>query len=121
MEQGECLLVYAAGADGAAGAWNAPFKLPASGGDTLVLFNAQGKAVDAVSLPELESDASYARQEDGGWAVRRRATPGAPNDAAAEAAQLSGVRVETDAVELSEVMSGNTLYFPCLLYTSRCV
>ena len=112
LQPGECLLIYAEGMDvgSARGEWSAGFKLSASGGEQLVLLNAQGKAVDAVELPELEPDAAYVRAADGSWSVNRRATPGAPNDSGASA--RSGVQLSAGALEISEAMSGNTLYFP---------
>ena len=111
LQPGENLLVYAGGVQGNLGEWNAPFKLEASGGDTLVLLNAQGKAVDGVTLPELEADQSYSRNADGSWQVSA-ATPGMRNDASASAgAGHSGVQVYPDVVQLSEAMSSNTLYF----------
>ena len=112
LAPGESLLIYAEGMDaGGGGAWSAPFKLSASGGEMLVLLNAQGKAVDSVTLPELEADASYARESGGEWSVTRQATPGAVNDGSGSAAAGRGVQVHPDVVVLSEAMSGNTLYF----------
>lgn len=46
------------------GAWEAPFKLPASGG-TLVLLNGEGSPVDTVVYPQQQTDISYARLVDG--------------------------------------------------------
>ena len=111
LESGACLVIHAAGMRAAGGDWEAPFKLSAAGGDTLVLLNAQGKAVDSVELPELDADAAYARQSDGSWSVTRRATPGRGNDADGASAALLGVHTQPDALELSEAMCANTLYF----------
>lgn len=116
LEPGECLLVYAEGMDvpgSSRGEWSAPFKLSPSGGETLVLLNAQGKAVDAVEIPELGPDVAYCRSGDGGWSAGD-ATPGADNSSAGDAGiyQESGVHLVDGALELTEVMSYNTLYFP---------
>lgn len=112
---GEYLLVYAEGMDVPAsmrGEWSAPFKLSPSGGETLVLMNAQGKAVDMVEIPELEPDVSYRKGADGQWG-EGGATPGADNDSAGGAGiyQESGVHLVEGALEVTEVMTYNTLYF----------
>ena len=111
LESGECLVIHAVGVRAAREKWDAPFRLSAAGGDTLVLLNAQGKAVDSVELPELDADAAYVRQSDGGWSVTGRATPGRNNDANGAGAAQIGVHAQPDALELSEVMCANTLYF----------
>ncbi len=111
LNPGECLVIRAVGVRAAREAWDAPFKLSAAGGDALVLLNAQGRAVDSVELPELDADAAYARQSDGSWSATRNATPGWSNDAEGVGAAQTGVHTEADAVELSEVMCSNTLYY----------
>ena len=111
LEPGECLVIHAVGMRAARADWDAPFKLSAAGGDALVLLNPQGRAVDAVELPELDADEAYARQGDGSWSVTRRATPGRNNDADGAGVAQTGLRMQPDAVELSEVMCANTLYF----------
>ena len=108
LEPGECALVYADGT--ANGGWSAPFRLPASGGETLVLLSPQDRAVDSVELPELGMDESYARTASGEWEVRGVATPGAGNESAASAGE-PGIQIQPDAVELSEIATDNTLYF----------
>ena len=116
LEPGECLLVYAEGMDVPASSrteWSAPFKLSPSGGETLVLMNAQGKAVDTVEIPELGPDVAYKRDDDGGWSTGD-ATPGADNHSAGGAGiyQECGVHLVDGPLELTEVMTYNTLYFP---------
>ena len=108
LEPGECLLVYA---DGSGKDMSAPFKLPASGGDTLVLLNPQGQAVDSVELPELQADCAYSRAEDGSWQVSQTPTPGLPNDQTGQTSISAQISSEGD-VELTEAMSSNSLYFP---------
>ncbi len=113
LQPGECKLIYAGGLNmsTAGDEWNAPFKLSPSGGEMLILLNAQGKAVDSVTLPELDEDAAYARGADDEWTVVKKATPGASNNSST-VPHAGIVEIEADAVELSEGMSGNTLYFP---------
>ena len=112
LAPGECAIVYAEGMGPGAsmGDWSAPFRLPASGGVTLVLLSPGDRAVDSVELPELGMDEVYARAANGEWEVRRNATPGVSNDMSEGAAKL-GIQIQPDAVELSEVASANTLYF----------
>ena len=103
---GEYILVYAAGRRGE---YDAPFKLPASGGDTLVLLDNRGQAADAVALPELPADRSYRRAESGEWEISDLPSPGRAERSAADAAP---VQIQEGDVELSEAMSGNSLYCP---------
>ena len=115
LNPGEYLLVYCDGASGTSPQdMHAPFKLAASGGDTLMLLNAQSRLVDAVGMPQLDADASYGRNKAGEWIITN-ATPGEENseiegDALAEV--KSQVQVTPGEVEISEVMTSNTLYFP---------
>lgn len=114
LKPGEYLLIYAEGMDASVSSrnqWSAPFKLSPSGGETLVLMNAQGKAVDTVEIPELEADTAYSRQDDGEWSAGR-ATPGADNnDVSGVSGTQGSVTLTEGALEISEVMSSNTLYF----------
>ena len=112
LEPGACALIYAEGMSGGAarGDWSAPFRLPASGGQTLVLLSPQDQALDSVELPELGMDEAYARGADGEWEITKSPTPGASNDSSSGAEGM-GVRVVADAVELTEIVADNTLYF----------
>lgn len=112
LKAGECLVVYCEGAEaaGSGSAFSAPFKLEASGGDALVLLNANGKAIDAVELPELGDDEAYRRASDGSWSVGTP-TPGVNNAATVVLKQYSSVSVVQDQIILSEASSANTLYF----------
>ena len=114
LQPGEKLVIRCAGTGGAnREEWSASFKLDASGGDTLVMLNAQGRVVDLVELPELGADAAYCRDADGSWRIAAP-TPGADNDragAAPDSTDSGKVRLVEDAVEITEVMSANTLYF----------
>lgn len=109
---GEYLLVYA---DGKAspqtdGVLHAPFNLPASGGCTLFLLATDGSILDCVEPPELEADCSYGRI-GGAWEVCLVATPGAENRAFTSNAAIE-VELCEGTVEISEVMSANSIYFP---------
>ncbi|MBQ8506507.1 MAG: lamin tail domain-containing protein [Clostridia bacterium] len=114
LAPGEYLVVTADGVTSgkANGELSAPFRIPASGGDTLVLLNAQGKSIDAVELPELGVDQSYCRDEDGAWQVSATATPGRKNSLTDASGEVkAAVNVHAGALEISEVMTSNTLYF----------
>ena len=112
LEPGACAVIYAEGMDGGAahGDWSAPFRLPASGGQMLVLLAPGDRALDAVELPELGMDEVYARNASGEWEISKSPTPGAANDSASGADGV-GMRVVPDAVELTEIVTRNTLYF----------
>ena len=80
LNAGECLLVYAdsrlratAGED-----LHAPFRL-SSMGDTLMLFNANGTAIDTVNLPAVTRNYSYVRLDTSRWAESSMPTPGLLN------------------------------------------
>lgn len=114
LAPGEYLVVTADGAASAGknGDLSAPFTLPASGGDTLVLLNAQGRAIDSVNLVEMGVDQSYCRDADGAWQITSTATPGRRNsltDATGET--KAAVSVTAGELEISEVMTSNALYF----------
>lgn len=112
LNAGEYLLVYADGETSASkdGVLHAPFKLSASGGNTLFLISADDALLDCVEPPEMESDCSYSRI-GGEWEICLIATPGAANQASASSNAIE-VEVRAGAVEISEVMSANSVYFP---------
>ena len=103
---GEYMLIYATGNRGE---YDAPFTLPASGGDTLMLLDNRGRVADAVALPELSADHSYRRGESGEWEISDSPSPGQAERSAAASAP---VRLQEGAVEISEAMSRNSLYYP---------
>ena len=80
LEPGECVLVLADSRlrAEAGDVLHAPFRLSSSG-DTLMLFNVAGVAVDTVNIPALGGDRSYARVSEGEWEVCSEPTPGLPN------------------------------------------
>lgn len=112
LEAGAFALVYADGLG--KGTQSAPFKLNASGGETLLLLDPNGTLVDSVLTPELQADVSYCRIDGENWSLCTSATPGSANVFSDASAQGAGAEIEihAGAVEISEVMSSNTLYFP---------
>ena len=105
LAPGECVLVFADSTyeDGADG-YHAPFSLKAAG-DTLMLFNPAGVAVEAINIPALAQNTVY-RRVDGGWEVSAQYTPGMENTEESYRAMTTAV-TGSDVV-VSEVMSGNT-------------
>ena len=105
LAPGECVLMFADStyADGADG-YHAPFSLKAAG-DTLMLFNPAGVAVEAINIPALAQNTVY-RRVDGGWEVSAQYTPGMENTEESYRAMTTAV-TGSDVV-VSEVMSGNT-------------
>ena len=105
LAPGECVLVFADSTyqDGADG-YHAPFSLKAAG-DTLMLFNPAGVAVEAINIPALAQNTVY-RRVDGGWEVSSRYTPGAENTE--ENYHAMTLAITPSDVVINEVMAGNT-------------
>lgn len=80
LEPGECALVSADSRLRAevSEALHAPFRL-SSAGDTLMLFNPSGAAIDTVNIPELGADHSYVRTGEAQWEIGSMPTPGLLN------------------------------------------
>lgn len=57
---------------------HANFRLGAEG-ETVVLYNANGRLLDAVDYDNLKTDKSLSRTQDGGYTTDRTPTPGAAN------------------------------------------
>lgn len=76
----ECVIVFADSKlrNTAGEELHAPFRL-SSGGDTLMLFNASGTAIDTVNIPPLGRDISYARKDTSVWVVCDQPTPALDN------------------------------------------
>ena len=105
LPAGGVKVVWCSG-DNAMGADYAGFRLSRQGGETVILSNAAGSAVDRVTLPYLADDAAYARME-GGWAVTVQATPGFSNDADGYARWLESMGMGDMRVILSEIVAKN--------------
>lgn len=111
LDAGECILVYADSRlrETAGEELHAPFRL-SSAGDTLMLFNAGGTAIDTVNIPALEADQAYVRRDTSLWETAAPATPGVENT---QAGYLSlQVPVGDSPVLLSEIMTTNTSTYP---------
>ncbi|MBR1822143.1 MAG: lamin tail domain-containing protein, partial [Clostridia bacterium] len=108
LEAGGFALVLADGKASTASELHAAFSLPAAGGSELYLFDAAQRLLDGTTAPRTEADASWCRDEGGEWTVSEIATPGAANRVAAE----RNAQVKGGDVELSELMSANTVIFP---------
>ena len=111
LNPGHYALVYA---DGLANSdQSAPFKLNASGGETLVLVDNNGFVIDSVVTPELSADVSYCRTGTDSWEESSSATPGSANTLSSQASESAEpqIAVYEGALEISEAMSSNSLYF----------
>lgn len=110
LESGACVLVYADGRlrEDAQAQLHAPFNLSSSG-DTLLLFNAGGTAIDTVNIIALGSDQSYARMDEHTWQRCNTPTPALANTQENYAAlqQPSG----DSPVVITEIMSSNKSAF----------
>lgn len=110
LAPGECVLIFADsqlrntyGYD-----YHAPFSIRASG-DTLMLFNAKGTAVDTVNIPELRKNSVY-RQVDGVWEVSTEYTPGMENTYE-NYVSLIEIKTASDVV-INEIMASNATCLP---------
>lgn len=76
LQPKECALIFADSKlrNTAGEELHAPFRI-SSAGDTLMLFNAAGTAVDTVNVPRLNSDAAYIRKSTDVWEVGTAVTP----------------------------------------------
>ena len=83
----------------------APFRL-ARNGESVILSDSIGNALDRVHLPYLANDNSYARLA-GGWSVCTKATPGYENSDAGYEAWLAAQGYADISVSFSEVCTKN--------------
>ncbi len=106
LAPGECVLVLADSRlrEDAGQTLHAPFRL-SSLGDTLMLFNEVGTAIDTVNIPELASDISYARMDTEIWQPNDRPTPGQLNTEEGYQA-MSAVAADSDVI-ITELMANN--------------
>ena len=110
LEGGEYLLIYAdgKGVTDENGSIHAPFRLPKSGAHELYLYDSAQHLLDSVSVPNMQTDESWCRDESGEWVITEQPTPGRPN-------VLSGQKSESvkeGEVALNELMCSNPLLFP---------
>jgi len=88
-------------------AFHAPFKLSAQG-EQLLLFDAGGNIMEALTAPALSANQVYRLSPDGAWEVSGEYTPGQPNTQEAFAAS-AGISTGS-AVRLNEIMAENASY-----------
>jgi len=87
--------------------YHAPFAISRAG-DTLMLFNAHGTAVDSVNIPDLLNNISYARVDASNWEISADYTPGLANTAENHAT-FTDVLVDSP-VRVTEIMARNATY-----------
>lgn len=76
--------------------------------DTVILSDSHGRLVDRVVIDNIPEDCSYAREENGSFAIHQMATPGMPNDEASAAQMDFNLRAMNPVgVYISEVMASN--------------
>ncbi len=108
LAPGERILIYADGRlrNTYGYQYHLPFRISASG-DTLMLFNAAGTAVDTANVPELRRNEVYRRMGDA-WEVSPEYTPGMENTHENYQTLLS-VSVAAE-VRVNELMAVNASY-----------
>ena len=113
LQPGETAIVYAAGvAESMYEPVNiAEFKI-SKAGDTLVLTDSRGDAVDTVSVPALGVDEAWARDAvTGEWSATFEATPGMTNTRENYAALAQTLLQGDSQVVISEAMASNKSFF----------
>ena len=105
LAPGGYVVVWCSG-DDTMGPEYAPFRLAKQGGETVILSDAYGSALDRIQLPFLMDDTSYARIS-GEWTVTDRPTPGFENSEAGYAAWVSAMGYGDVKVYISEVSARN--------------
>ncbi len=114
LQPGEYVVVFASGKlqNNLRATFHAPFKLSASG-DSLLLFDRYGLAVETLNLPPLQANQVYSRDvEDGGWSISSQYTPGMANTAENFEKLKSVASVSDSKLVLSEIMASNASYVP---------
>ena len=79
IERGGTAVFFCVGEGADASRAELPFKISASG-ETVVLADSTGNIVETVDVPKLQKNTSFARMEDGSFAVCDDPTPGFAND-----------------------------------------
>lgn len=83
------------------------FRLSAQG-ETLILTNSSGQAVDTVEVPALDANVSYGRM-DGQWQTLPAISPGFENSDAGIAAYQATRTVQDSPLRINEVMASNAM------------
>ena len=105
LQPGAFAVVWCSG-ESERGTDHASFKLNRLGGETVILSDTQGHAVERVTLPYLADDTSYARRS-GGWTATLQATPGFSNDEAGYALWLDEKGLGNRNIRLSGIVAKN--------------
>ena len=87
--------------------FHAPFAISRAG-DTVMLFNAHGTAVDTVNVPDLQNNISYSRIDGNNWEATAEYTPGLSNTPENHAS-LNAVVVDSP-LRVTEIMARNASY-----------
>lgn len=112
LAAGEYLVVYASGAPDASGdgtALHTNFKISAEH-EELLLSDPRGRTVSQVTVDNLGTDRSLARNDDGSYSSTVSPTPGLANNARESAAAMERqlASLNTTGLYISEVMSSTT-------------
>ena len=89
--------------------YHAPFSLSRSG-DTLMLFNPSGTAIDSINIPVLQNNESYARVSSTSWEVTSDYTPGMENTSANHEKLV--FPLTESPIEITEIVAKNVSYAP---------
>ncbi len=86
----------------------ANFKLKSAGGEILTLFKPNGKVVDAVEVPALDSNTVMARNTDGKWVNQIKPTPGFANTNEGYEAFIKSLLIEGESdIVINEILPNN--------------
>ena len=83
--------------------FHAKFKLSSSG-ETVYLFGRNAYLIDAVKLPIMSSDESWALQEDGSFLATKEFSPGFPNTTEGYMSYRAATTVSDGALIINEIM-----------------
>ena len=111
LKSGECVLVFcdSKNKNTAGYEFHAPFSISRAG-DTIMLFNESGTAIDSVNVPDLANNESYMRADTSTWEKTSDFTPGLANSPENHAS-LTTIAVESP-IEITEIMAKNATYAP---------
>lgn len=112
LESGEKVLVYCTSTtrNNYGYAYHAPFKISAAG-DTVILFNPAGTAVQTLNVPEMTANQSYA-DFDGSFSVTDKPTPMLDNTPENYELIHSLRKVAESPIKITEIMAKNCSYVP---------
>ena len=85
----------------------AHFGLSKKGGETVILFAADGTVCDTVATEPTEQNQSYMRDADGSWFETFDATPGYPNTLEGRRAFVQSIGITDADVHITELMADN--------------